>query len=317
MNRGNSCSDCHYFGKSGSLPIGIGGVKMSNILYHYTDKDARDGICDNNELWFKLTSKSRNDTRDTTYIREVLKIAAEKYQDNNYFYRQAFKVMNSVLNPVAPEHLRCYIEQNIFMFCTMKIQNDQYGREFYNKDTDVFRIEFDKYALIEYFKNQMPLIDDYGLFLFGDMIYDETEQLDKIMEIIKRYENDYKSFNNNRFYDPVFLNTSIIAATPCNDYSGISGYQPSIDGLGNWCLKSWENMEYNEKFFLNKLWISLANDFYKISTFIKDPAYEEKESEYRIAFYGKHFFEKYKPKNEFDCVKFPICKQIILKDTII
>ncbi|PKM79557.1 MAG: hypothetical protein CVU89_17515 [Firmicutes bacterium HGW-Firmicutes-14] len=286
-------------------------------LYHYTKKEARDGICDNHELWFKLTSaESRNDTRDTVYIREVLSKAISTYKGDDHFFLQALKVMNSVLNPVAPEDKNCYIEKNIFMFCAMNLKNDEAGKDLYkDENVEVYCIEFDKRILINYL-NDLLLIRNNGLLLHGNMIYDESEQLNKIYSIIAKFEKIYWEFNHNKGVKPLFMQSTMLASTPCNDYSGISGCQPALNENLEWYLKTWDDMEDSEKFNLDKLWKSLANEFYKLSTFIKDPEYEH-EKEYRIAFCGEEHFKKSITINSRFCIQFPIDKSIILTNVYI
>lgn len=284
-----------------------------NKLFHYTQEEARNGICNNNTLWFKLTSKSRNDIKDTIYIREILKKAMIKYEGVNYFYEQAYKIMNSVLNPLPPENDNCFIEKNIFMFCAMKYKNDEDGKSFFNNNKDVYRIEFNKNDLVKFFKDLNQQIEKIGLFLFGEVIYDENLQIKAINDIITKYEEEYKSICVEEGPPAIFIDT-IVSSTPCNDFSGISGNQPSLNCFIEWYPKPWEEMSEDEKMQLDKLWISLANEFYKLSTFIKDPSFEEKEHEFRIAFLGKPGFEKDRPINSSHCVEFTIDKSMIISE---
>lgn len=165
---------------------------MIERLFHYTETKARYGICNNYTIWLKLTSESRNDKKDTTYIRKILTEVVKDCKNDNAYSKKALEVMNSVLAPKGDEKKHSFIEKNIYMFCVMENRDDVAGRNLFNPDSDVYRIEFDKNKLIECFEQRKNDATYYGYFIHKNVIYDYSIQNKEILDLVKMYEYSYR-----------------------------------------------------------------------------------------------------------------------------
>lgn len=281
---------------------------MSEFIYHYTDKAGRDGICDDNNVWFKLTSKSRNDDEDTSYIRTVLK---KIKLDDNYFNNKALEVMQSVLNPVGFEKCNSYITKNIFMFCVMENTDDKTGRSLHDTSKDVFRIQIDKKKLMSFLINNKEF-NQYGTFVFGNMIYDKDTQEKRIKDIFFTYQNLYEVYCGGG--KGIFIN-NYHGSTPANDYTGISGNIPFFVDQ-KWCSKDWSCYSQEQKKEIDNMWVGIANEFYKISTFIKKCKFEN-ENEFRFAYLRNQKDKENITLNSYFSIEIKIPRECIISNICI
>lgn len=243
---------------------------MSEVIYHYTDLGGKVGIYDNKTLRIKLTSASRNDEEDTTYIKSIVKELYEERKRYDEFTAYFLHMMNSVLNPKGKEKEKDFLNNNVFMFCVMENQNDYGGRSLHYNDTDVYRIEFDRIELTKAFERYRKS-DMYFDFEKANVIYHKDKQREYLLSIIKKFiPLDYIPTINN-----------YVAATPTTDYSFLDiGLFIDKEPLSTYKIQA------------NKA-VALANELYRKASLIKNIKYEE-EQEFRFSFYRKQG-EEYKP----------------------
>lgn len=243
------------------------------FLFHYTDKQARNAICNENQLRLTLSSKSRNDFTDTTYVKQVVKEMKEENIERNKFIEFALSVMDSVLNPIGDIDI---LTNNIFIYCLVETEDDHLANE-YGK----YKITFNKKKLIRCFKNLRDTRKYYKHFIYQNVIYDIEEQKRQLRAFLKEYEDKYKNTLKTRL--PVFLDSGgNFASTPCTDYSGFT--RLLLLELDNWNEIKNITIDNPKMIQQNNMLTNLANEFYKIAPFIKNPKFI-KEREFRFAFY--------------------------------
>lgn len=272
-----------------------------SILYHYTDNNGLYGIYHNRELWASLTSSSRNDSFDTTYIKQVVLELANEVGKENLFTWQALQVIHSVLNPRGSELLRDFLLHNVFYFCVDEVENDsEMSGEFGKK-----KIKFDSSSLLQCFKKRKEEGRYFADFEYGPVIYDVSEQKSKIMGIINNSELKYiYSLENDRSLQDY---PTIIASTPQYDYSG--NHFILYRENGQW--KKRLEYDLNEIYSQSTMWTYFANEFYRIAPFLKNPDYSH-EKEHRFAFYREKDNTDYDPLKHNRFIVLPFSEECLL-----
>lgn len=236
-------------------------------LYHYTSEAGMNGIFHEKNLWVSMTSKPGvNDPFDTIYIKQMIDQLLKR--TNDYFTKLALEIMHHVLNPPKEEKTKEYIKNYIFIFCVNEEENDDYMvKEFGPK-----KIVFDKEQLIKQFELLNSQNIYFKKFEHKTVSYNAAEQEALIISLI----NDARKF----FIKGEIFDYGYVSSTPTTVHSG---NEIDIDRLLKELDISGKQAEYN-KIFLGIFWTSLANAFYFLAPFIKNPCHK-KEKEYRFAFY--------------------------------
>jgi len=281
---------------------------MPDIIYHYTNLPGKLGIYDKNILWLKLTSKSRNDIEDTLYIKNIMKKIQQEYAGDNIYIKHAMRVMNSVLNPVGEDKEYDFLKNNVFMFCAFGLEDDTAGRNLYDDTTEVFRLSFGKQKLIDCFKEN-PIHDlCYDYCLSNNVIYSEKLQRKNILSILLKYENIYKNILKNYIDMVCILDNPNQASTPTSD---ISGFNPLLLLRSNKWIEERNQAGSKEFTRQNTMWVNLANEFYDIAPFIKNPEFID-EKEFRFSFYRKSKTKKYTQLNDHYCIEVKINSECLI-----
>lgn len=281
---------------------------MLDVLYHYTNLSGKLGIYDRNILWLKLTSKSRNDIGDTLYIKKVVKQIQQEYVGDSTYTKHAIRVMNSVLNPVGEDKEYEFLRNNVFMFCAFGLKDDAAGRSLHDDTTEVFRISFDKQKLI-YCLNKNAAHDlYYDYCLSNNVVYSEKHQKENVLSILRKYENEYKNLLENNIDIVCILDNPNQASTPTND---TSGFDPLLSLRNNKWIEIKNKIGSKEFTRQNMMWVQLANEFYDIAPFIKNPDFID-EKEFRFSFYRKSKTKKYIPLNDFYCIEVKINRECLI-----
>ncbi|BAF60375.1 hypothetical protein PTH_2194 [Pelotomaculum thermopropionicum SI] len=281
---------------------------MVDILYHYTDLSGKLGIYDNNTLWLKLTSKSRNDVEDTLYIKKIVKKIQQEYDCDSTYIKRAIKVMDDVLNPIGKDKKYEFLKNNVFMFCTFGIRDDVAGRCLYDDATEVFRISFDKKKLISCLKKIADQGLYYDYFLCDNVVYSEKHLKENILSILHKYENEYKKILEKNINNVCIIDDPYLASTPSSCTSGWRSLLLIENGI--WIET---NNEKGTKEFVrqNEMWVQLANDFYNIAPFIKNPDFIN-EREFRFSFYRKSKKKEYTQLNKNYCIEVKINRECLI-----
>ncbi|QQZ58954.1 hypothetical protein JI735_19700 [Paenibacillus sonchi] len=246
-------------------------------LYHYTKEAGMDGIFHKRNLWVSMTSKPEvNDPFDTVYIKQMIDRLLKK--TNDYFQKLALEIMRDVLNPPTEEKTKEYIKNYIFIFCVNEEEND----DFMVKEFGPKKIVFDKDQLIKQFQTLVDQRVYFKEFDHRKVNYNEVEQEAMIMDLIKEAKKYF-------IYGEV-PDYSYLSSTPT---TVDSGNEIDIDLLLKKLKLSGKSAQYKKE-FLGIFWTALANRFYFLAPFIKNPDHK-KEREYRFAFYRGRDVLEYVP----------------------
>lgn len=266
-------------------------------LYHYTSEAGMNGIFYGEKLWVSLTSKPGvNDPFDTVYIKQMIDKLIKK--TNDYSQKLILRIMHDILNPpFLEEETHDYLKKSIFIFCVNEVENDQIMvKKFGSK-----KIVFDKDHLIKHFELLNGQNVYFKEFKHNKVTYIEAEQEAMIMDLVKEA---VECFLNGSIVDYSYL-----SATPPNVHSG---NEIDIDILfkkEGFLKKS----SQHDKEYLESFWTPLANRFYVLAPFIKNPSFEE-EKEYRFAFYRKSNESGYVPLIDYNTrLELPLNKNCLIE----
>ena len=124
------------------------------------------------------------------------------------------------------------------------------------------------------------------------------------------------SYKKNSHIIPDFYSKTTVASTPCNDYSGISGNTIDFNNKNEWYYRKWDSISEKEKSIIGDMWVYLANEFYYLSSFIKNPDFK-KEKEYRFAFMRNQGVYSYTTPNSSFCIEVKINPDCIIHNEYI